>query len=1099
MKSAAAIKWIWFAWIVVELTVIPVLGVIEKINNCYAPFINGRPYHGFVPSPTITDADANTIEAKIFQQTLDHFNSDVTTKWNQKYYVNKKYYVSGSPVFLIIGGESFDLGKWTVGSDLQYVRYAKNNTALIFALEHRFYGDSRPFENQNVENLKYLSSRQAVEDAADFIRAMNGEYNLADAKWIVFGASYGGFLADAIYRKHPELVKGAILSSAFAKTELDFQKYLYDIGRALYLEYYRYDFDDECSKALFDVFKLMSASMYSEEGRRTLTDTFLVEPRLDRNKTLKYAEMQMFFASIIASLEGIVQYNNLNVEPYSTDALTPKSVCQIITDKNNSTLNNLANVHHKIMSMYTGNIATSGLNVDYDGLVNHLKNPTYSDTQAAASRSWLWQQCNEFGLLVTTDNGETPFKSVLPSNFYLDLCADVFGKQFTVTTIAKAVKETNEYYNSPSDIKPTVCGFGGMENDAWESLMAIAKYNYYLCPDSCHVADIYAERDNETFCLTKTRKFLDKCVKAIATDTELPSSYSFSKKESPQAMKTKKLIDKSVSSGESKITNLPFYLMGRSTRQGFVQLPKVHSRKAAEQNIFRGNFSQKQTHFNLNNENFFQQRYWHNTQYYVEGGPHFLFLAGESTANEYWVTEEVQIMRSARAYNASVYMLEHRYYGFSWPTEDQLTSNLKEFLNAEEALADIAYFIETMNKQNNYTNPKWITFGGSYAGVLSAWFREYYPHLTVGAIATSAPVEIKADFYEYVMVVERSIKSSSQGDNCYTVMKKGVEQIFQKTQSAKGRVELSNIFKLNPSWNESSNPSELDIQYFIQNFFGYFEGAIQYNNNNRNKYAVPGGSIEDFCRVINNSAEQEEYKRVAEAMKAVAVHFDGQFSSLPNKYEDMVTELKRTDSWDGISSRTWLFQTCYQFGYFQSSDIGDNIIGSSRPVNFFINLCNDVFEDWSYAHYIYSSVQKTQRMYLGSENYNGTNVVFINGKIDPWSALGEYNERDSIEIRLLNSTAHCADMYVPRDSDPQELKDARLMIDNAIGKWLGIITTPAPSTTARTSSVTVPTTTSPNVNSTTAQTPTTSAASSYNKSRLILWCLCFFFIIFCAH
>uniref|UniRef100_A0A158R4A1 Serine protease K12H4.7 n=1 Tax=Syphacia muris TaxID=451379 RepID=A0A158R4A1_9BILA len=734
---------------------------------------------------TLQDADANTIEAKIFQQTLDHFNSDVTTKWNQKYYVNKKYYVSGSPVFLIIGGESFDLGKWTVGSDLQYVRYAKNNTALIFALEHRFYGDSRPFENQNVENLKYLSSRQAVEDAADFIRAMNGEYNLADAKWIVFGASYGGFLADAIYRKHPELVKGAILSSAFAKTELDFQKYLYDIGRALYLEYYRYDFDDECSKALFDVFKLMSASMYSEEGRRTLTDTFLVEPRLDRNKTLKYAEMQMFFASIIASLEGIVQYNNLNV------------------------------------------------------------------------------------------------------------------------------------------------------------------------------------------------------------------------------------------------------------------------------------------------------RYWHNTQYYVEGGPHFLFLAGESTANEYWVTEEVQIMRSARAYNASVYMLEHRYYGFSWPTEDQLTSNLKEFLNAEEALADIAYFIETMNKQNNYTNPKWITFGGSYAGVLSAWFREYYPHLTVGAIATSAPVEIKADFYEYVMVVERSIKSSSQGDNCYTVMKKGVEQIFQKTQSAKGRVELSNIFKLNPSWNESSNPSELDIQYFIQNFFGYFEGAIQYNNNNRNKYAVPGGSIEDFCRVINNSAEQEEYKRVAEAMKAVAVHFDGQFSSLPNKYEDMVTELKRTDSWDGISSRTWLFQTCYQFGYFQSSDIGDNIIGSSRPVNFFINLCNDVFEDWSYAHYIYSSVQKTQRMYLGSENYNGTNVVFINGKIDPWSALGEYNERDSIEIRLLNSTAHCADMYVPRDSDPQELKDARLVIDNAIGKWLGIITTPAPSTTARTSSVTVPTTTSPNVNSTTTQTPTTSAASKF--------------------
>lgn len=35
---------------------------------------------------------------------------------------------------------------------------------------------------------------------------------------------------------------------------------------------------------------------------------------------------------------------------------------------------------------------------------------------------------------------------------------------------------------------------------------------------------------------------------------------------------------------------------------------------------------------------------------------------------------------------------------------------------------------------------KWITIGGSYPGALSAWFRSKYPHLTVGAIASSGVI-----------------------------------------------------------------------------------------------------------------------------------------------------------------------------------------------------------------------------------------------------------------------------------------------------------------------------------------------------------------------
>ena len=69
------------------------------------------------------------------------------------------------------------------------------------------------------------------------------------------------------------------------------------------------------------------------------------------------------------------------------------------------------------------------------------------------------------------------------------------------------------------------------------------------------------------------------------------------------------------------------------------------------------------------------------------------------------------------------------------------------YLNTQQALADIASFILTQNKNLNLTDSKWILFGGSYAGSLALWFREVYPELCAGAVGSSAPVQPKLDFY----------------------------------------------------------------------------------------------------------------------------------------------------------------------------------------------------------------------------------------------------------------------------------------------------------------------------------------------------------------
>jgi hypothetical protein len=96
---------------------------------------------------------------------------------------------------------------------------------------------------------------------------------------------------------------------------------------------------------------------------------------------------------------------------------------------------------------------------------------------------------------------------------------------------------------------------------------------------------------------------------------------------------------------------------------------------------------------------------------------------------------------------------------------DQATANLR-WLTSQQALADFAYFqtvyqgssrsrqpINVMpphyfaNKigelNSNYSktsNNKWFTIGGSYPGALSSWYRQKYPHLTVGSLASSGVV-----------------------------------------------------------------------------------------------------------------------------------------------------------------------------------------------------------------------------------------------------------------------------------------------------------------------------------------------------------------------
>merc|ERR1719389_1114642 len=82
-------------------------------------------------------------------------------------------------------------------------------------------------------SLKFLSSRQAVEDVANFVRAMNEAYGLTSQnKWVTWGGSYPGMVAGWSRLKHPELIHASVASSAPVLAKLDMNEYLDHMAKA---------------------------------------------------------------------------------------------------------------------------------------------------------------------------------------------------------------------------------------------------------------------------------------------------------------------------------------------------------------------------------------------------------------------------------------------------------------------------------------------------------------------------------------------------------------------------------------------------------------------------------------------------------------------------------------------------------------------------------------------------------------------------------------------------------------------------------------------------------------------------------------------------
>lgn len=337
---------------------------------------------------------------------------------------------------------------------------------------------------------------------------------------------------------------------------------------------------------------------------------------------------------------------------------------------------------------------------------------------------------------------------------------------------------------------------------------------------------------------------------------------------------------------------------------------------------YEGFFTQNIDHFNREYNGTFQQRYFINQTYWnnriisddVQDDHQVVFLCigGEGPAldksvlvNSVHCNDMVEL---APKYNALLLALEHRYYGPSNPFGRDYSTKSLQYLNSEQALEDIASFHSFVStKYNVAPTAKWVTWGGSYPGMMAALARLRYPTLITAAVSSSSPLQPVVDMQGYNNVVAESMSSVDVGGStaCLDAIVEGHATIGAELRSDDGIKSLEVQFNI-------CTPNTLKDKKNQEVFAG--DGVVYLPaQSNDPSCSTAYCNIASICTLMTNTTIGTPIKRLA-ALSAIQ---NGGRCVNPS-YDAMIKYYTVTAN----PERSWLYQTCTEWGFYQTCEVG---------------------------------------------------------------------------------------------------------------------------------------------------------------------------------
>ncbi|WOL15401.1 Peptidase S28 [Canna indica] len=423
-------------------------------------------------------------------------------------------------------------------------------------------------------------------------------------------------------------------------------------------------------------------------------------------------------------------------------------------------------------------------------------------------------------------------------------------------------------------------------------------------------------------------------------------------------------------------------------------------------------FRQPLDHFSFSDLPTFDQRYliagtgaWSRP-----AGPIFFYCGNEGDI-EWFAANTGFVWDIAPRFSALVVFAEHRYYGKSMPygSKEEAYKNAASLshLTAEQALADFSALLTDLKHNMSSEDSPVVLFGGSYGGMLAAWMRLKYPHIAIGALASSAPILQFEDIVPpdmFYNIVSNDFKRESL--SCFKTIKESWDVVEAQGMDNDGLVKLSRNFRMCRNLNNSVQLSD-----WLSSAYSYL-AMVDYPYPSEFLMPLPANPIKEVCR------KMDSYPDGASILERI---FAG--VSIYYNYTGNVNCFDLEDDPHGMNG--WNWQACTEMVMPMSS---------SKENSMFPEY------DFDYAAYKdgclqYYGVRPRPRWItteFGGHDIKtvlkkfGSNIIFSNGLLDPWSGGSVlHNISDSIVALVTELGAHHIDLRASTAEDPEWLVEQR--------------------------------------------------------------------------
>ena len=381
-------------------------------------------------------------------QRLDHFDGSNPTTFQQRYFVNTSFWDGSGNVFLCVGGEGPALDETVLYESVHcndMTELAVQVGGLMFALEHRYYGNSIPAASR-----QYLSSQQAVADIGTFIQHMNNVYGLHGKKWTTWGGSYPGMVAGFARLKLPHLVHASSSSSSPWRAVVDMPQYNDLVGNALSL---RSVGGSELCQRIVTQGHADIGTMFAQNQSDVVAAKFNFCNAAD----LATVAAQKNFAGY-----GVISVDAQDNDPADTrPAGNIASICSALIDADGEYIDKLA----AVSKLQKGNRCLALIrNEALLAEIEHSNDVVLTDTL-----SWPYQTCTQFGFYQTCEvNSQCPWtKGYITLDDEIALCQSAFS--ISTDLVYDNVDFSNAFYGSDSPMATRIF-FANGDVDPWSGL-----------------------------------------------------------------------------------------------------------------------------------------------------------------------------------------------------------------------------------------------------------------------------------------------------------------------------------------------------------------------------------------------------------------------------------------------------------------------------------------------------------------------------------------------------------------------------------------------------------------------------------------------------